>query len=128
MTLNEITLHTNNNDYFRHYQLRLSNKSQDFAAAILKEDDGKTGTIVVPQNATAKRYACVLTSADYLARQGCQGSAYVGAGTPLYVDCRGSSGGIWYLVITRGTYAWWWILESDVNYGPTRLPICPPPS
>jgi hypothetical protein len=48
VTINEITMHTNNNDYFRHYQLRLSSKSQDFAAAILKEDDGKTGTIVVP--------------------------------------------------------------------------------
>ena len=41
-------MHTNNNDYFRHYQLRLSNKTQDFASAVLQEDDGKTGTIVVP--------------------------------------------------------------------------------
>ena len=48
VTINEITMHTNNNDYFRHYQLRLSNKSQDFAAAILKEADGMTGTITVP--------------------------------------------------------------------------------
>jgi hypothetical protein len=48
VTLNEITLHTNNGDFFRHYQLRLSNTSQDFAAPILKEADGVTGTIVVP--------------------------------------------------------------------------------
>jgi hypothetical protein len=48
VTLNEITMHTNNDDYFRHYQVRLSNTSQDFAAPILKEADGVTGTIVVP--------------------------------------------------------------------------------
>jgi hypothetical protein len=48
VTINEITMHTNNNDYFRHYQLRLSNKSQDFNAAILNEADGMTGTITVP--------------------------------------------------------------------------------
>jgi hypothetical protein len=48
VTLNEITLHTNNNDYFRHYEVRLSNTSQDFAAPILKEADGVTGTIVIP--------------------------------------------------------------------------------
>lgn len=48
VTLNEITLHTNNGDYFRHYQVRISNTSQDFAAPILKEADGVTGTIVIP--------------------------------------------------------------------------------
>ena len=48
VTLNEITLFTNNNDYFRHYQVRLSNTSQDFAAPILKEADGVTGSIVIP--------------------------------------------------------------------------------
>lgn len=60
VTLNEITLHTNNGDYFRHYQLRLSNTSQDFAAPILKEADGVTGTIVVPlAQAKAGRYLTV---------------------------------------------------------------------
>jgi len=47
VTINQITMHTNNNDYFRHYQLRLSNTANDAAAAILKEDDGMTGTITV---------------------------------------------------------------------------------
>lgn len=53
VTINEITLFTNNNDFFKHYELRLSNTSQDFAAPILKEADGVTGSIVVPL-ATAK--------------------------------------------------------------------------
>jgi hypothetical protein len=48
VTINEITLFTNNNDYFRHYELRLSNTSQDFAAPVLKSADGVTGSIVVP--------------------------------------------------------------------------------
>lgn len=48
VTVNEITLHTNNGDFFRHYQVRMSNTSQDFAAPILKEADGVTGTIVIP--------------------------------------------------------------------------------
>jgi hypothetical protein len=47
VTLNQVKLYTANADYFRHYQLRLSDKSQDFAAAILKEGDGMTGTITV---------------------------------------------------------------------------------
>jgi hypothetical protein len=51
VTVTEVTMHTNNNDYFRHYQLRLSDTSQDFAATILKEADGMTGTIVVPLGA-----------------------------------------------------------------------------
>jgi hypothetical protein len=60
VTLNEITMHTNNNDYFRHYQLRLSSTSQDFAAAILKEGDGMTGTVVVPLAAAkAGRYLTI---------------------------------------------------------------------
>ncbi len=48
VTLSEITLFTNNNDYFRHYELRLSNTSGDFAAPVLKAADGETGSIVVP--------------------------------------------------------------------------------
>ncbi|HEX2875093.1 MAG TPA: discoidin domain-containing protein [Polyangiaceae bacterium] len=48
VTVNEITLHTNNGDFFRHYEVRMSNTSQDFAAPILKEADGVTGTIVIP--------------------------------------------------------------------------------
>ena len=60
VTLNEVTLHTNNGDFFRHYELRLSNTSQDFAAAILKEADGVTGTIVVPlAQAKAGRYLTI---------------------------------------------------------------------
>src|SRR5882724_4479938 len=47
VTINQITMHTNNNDYFRHYQLRLSNTANDAAAAILKEGDGMTGSITV---------------------------------------------------------------------------------
>jgi hypothetical protein len=47
VTVNQIAMHTDNNDYFRHYQLRLSNKSQDFASAVLREGDGMTGTITV---------------------------------------------------------------------------------
>lgn len=47
VTLNQVKLYTANADYFRHYQLRLSDKSQDFAAAIVKEGDGMTGTITV---------------------------------------------------------------------------------
>jgi hypothetical protein len=85
------------------------------------------GTIVYPQNASTKRYACLLSGDDFMARQGCQNTSHIPASTPIYVDCRGSSGGIWYLVISRGAYAGWWILESDVNYG-TRFAICPPPS
>ena len=86
-----------------------------------------TGTIIVPSNATTLRYACLLSSEDFMARQGCKNTAHIPANTPIYVDCRGSSGGIWYLVISRGAYAGWWILESDVRYG-TRFPICPPPA
>jgi F5/8 type C domain len=48
VTLNEVTLFTNNDDYFRHYELRLSSTSQDFAAPVLKSADGVTGAIVVP--------------------------------------------------------------------------------
>jgi hypothetical protein len=48
VTINEVTMFTNNNDYFRHYELRLSNTSQDFAAPVLKSADGATGSIVVP--------------------------------------------------------------------------------
>jgi hypothetical protein len=47
VTLNEVRMLTSNDDYFRHYQLRLSDKSQDFGAAILKEGDGMTGTVAV---------------------------------------------------------------------------------
>jgi hypothetical protein len=60
VTLNEIRLHTNNNDYFRHYQLRLSNTPQDFTAAVLTEADGTTGTITVPiAPAKAGRYLTI---------------------------------------------------------------------
>jgi len=48
VTVNEITLHTNNGDFFRHYEVRMSNTNQDFAAPVLKEADGVTGTIVIP--------------------------------------------------------------------------------
>jgi hypothetical protein len=54
VTLNEVTLTTGNDDYFRHYQVRLSTKSEDFAAAILKEGDGATGTITLSLPQTHK--------------------------------------------------------------------------
>lgn len=57
VTLNEITLHTSNDDFFRHYELRLSNEEQDLDAQVLSEGDGKTGSIVVPlEQARAGRY------------------------------------------------------------------------
>jgi hypothetical protein len=57
VTLNEVTMHTHNDDYFRHYELRLSNKEQDLAAPVLSEGDGMKGTIVVPlAEAHAGRY------------------------------------------------------------------------
>jgi hypothetical protein len=54
ITLNEVTLQTSNNDYFRHYQLRVSGKSEDFAAQVLKEADGATGAITVTLPQTHK--------------------------------------------------------------------------
>lgn len=48
VSVDEITLFTNNDDYFRHYELRLSSTSQDFAAPVIKSADGVTGSIVVP--------------------------------------------------------------------------------
>ncbi len=53
VTLNEITMFTNNGDYFRHYQLWLSNTSGDAMGTMLKEADGAQGSVVVPL-ATAK--------------------------------------------------------------------------
>lgn len=60
VTLNEVRMLTANDDYFRHYQLRLSDKSQDFGAAILKEGDGMTGTVMVSLPQTHKgRYLSI---------------------------------------------------------------------
>ncbi len=53
VTINEITMFTNNGDFARHYQLRMSNTSGDLTAPILKEGDGAMGAVVVPL-ATAK--------------------------------------------------------------------------
>ena len=66
VTINEITMFTNNGDYFRHYQLRMSNTSGDFAAPILKEADGVQGSIVVPlAKAQAGQYLTIKqTGAD----------------------------------------------------------------
>jgi len=47
VTFTQITMSTPNDDYPRHYQLLLSNTSKDSKAVMLKEDDGKTGTITV---------------------------------------------------------------------------------
>jgi hypothetical protein len=60
VTLNEVLLHTNNNDYFRHFQLRLSNTSQDFNSATLADQDGQTGSITVTlPKARAGRYLTI---------------------------------------------------------------------
>jgi hypothetical protein len=60
VTLNEVRMLTANDDYFRHYQLRLSDKSQDFGGAILKEGDGMTGTVTVSLPQTHKgRYLSI---------------------------------------------------------------------
>ncbi len=53
VTINEITMFTNNGDFFRHYQIWLSNTSGDAMGTMLKEADGVQGSIVVPL-ATAK--------------------------------------------------------------------------
>jgi hypothetical protein len=105
------------------YRLRV--RASNKAGTTAWSADSAPGTVIIQSNATTKRRACLLDTDDYFARQGCQGTAYADAGTPIWVDCRGSSGGIWYLIIGRGRYAGMWILESDVNYGPTRLSICP---
>jgi F5/8 type C domain len=53
VTINQITMFTNNGDFFRHYQIWLSNTSGDAMGTMLKEADGAQGSIVVPL-ATAK--------------------------------------------------------------------------
>lgn len=60
VTLNQVLLHTNNNDYFRHFELRLSNTSQDFNVAALAEADGMAGTMTVDlPKARAGRYLTI---------------------------------------------------------------------
>lgn len=60
VTLNEIKLFTNNADFFAHYELRLSNASQDFAIKTLATGDGKQGLITVPVvPAAAGRYLTI---------------------------------------------------------------------
>jgi F5/8 type C domain len=51
VTIDQVTLHTTGDDYFRHYELRLANTSKDFDVAPLKDDDGKAGdvTVTLPQ-------------------------------------------------------------------------------
>ncbi|WP_167051562.1 Ig-like domain-containing protein [Salinibacterium sp. ZJ77] len=87
------------------------------------------GSIVTPWNVTAMRVSCILNTADFMARNGCNNTAWVAAGTQLMTHCRGTSGGRWYLVIGFGIWTNHWILESDVQYaGGASVPVCPPPS
>jgi hypothetical protein len=69
-----------------------------------------------PTNTAVIANACMMTSADFLAYKSCS-TGYLGAGSRVNVQCRGTQSGVWFLYISSGPYAGWMIRSSDTQWG-----------
>jgi hypothetical protein len=72
---------------------------------------------IASTNTTVTTRACILTSSEFYGYQSCGGHGYLDAGERINVACRGTQSGVWFLYISSGPYAGWFIRATETSWG-----------